>query len=212
MANDNITLIKGLEAMENSLDVADAEQRKIAHGALDKDNWSIVAAAQKNIDRIKEFRAKFDDLKNTVLSTDLVSELGALGVELPTNSAVNGSGAAPKEPADEPEPADETRSETQAEAQPDTQPEPAAEPEPTASGFSIVDACEELIAQYPFAMMTCYSESSVSGCVAADDASAMDMKNPEQLSNGIWVDTGVSEERAKEIVNALRTYCGQQKG
>lgn len=201
MASENISLFQGLEAMEKSLDVADAEQRKIAHGALDKDDWSIVAAAQKNISTIKEFRAKFDDLKNTVLSTDLASELSGLGVEMPINSAVNGSGATPKEPADEPEPAAPEQSE------PESQPEPEE-----TSGFSIIEACEELIAQYPFAMMTCYSEPSVSEGVAADDAVAADMHNPEQLSNGLWVDTGLSDSRAREIVDALRTYCEAQKG
>ena len=219
MADENVSLLQGISFMEKCLDAALNEQRSIAHSAIDMDDWGkaqeILAAAKKNISAVEEFKKGFADYKKSVLAVDMTSELGALGVELPINSSATGDGSSPKEPADEPPPAAVTKSEPAPAPEPAPEPASASEPVPAGEeqqgGFSLVDACEELIAEYPFAMAVCYSAPSVIGCFTPDEVIASDMNNPEQLSNGVWVETDLPEDRAREIVNELREYCEQQK-
>lgn len=208
MADENITLKQGLLALEKALETALNEQRRIAHGAIDMDDWNkaqeILAAAKKNISAVEELRAGFTECKKRVLAVDLVSELSALGVKLPVNSDADGSLSADRS-SDAPAAENDTP-ETKTAAVSEGSSKPA---ENAASGFSFADELENLIAQFPFRMAVANAAAGVGELFTYDELEKNDMKAPEQLSNGLWADTGVPEDKARGAIDALKEYCKQ---
>lgn len=72
----------------------------------------------------------------------------------------------------------------------------------------IVDACEELITKFPFSMRLIYSNAKIGKFFTADNVIAEnDMSKPKQLTNGLWVETDIPEERVQAFIRGIIRYC-----
>ncbi len=214
MADETISLKQGLAAFEKALEGALSEQRKIAHSAIDMDDWNkaqeILAAAKKNISAVETLRAGFAECKKRVLAVDLAGDLARLGVTLPVNSDCTGSGSDGSSPAPSENSKDSGERENHSENSGGNPPAAgAAEDKNTASDYSFVDELELLIEKYPFKMAVANSASGVDGKFTYDELDKADMKAPEQLSNGLWAETDVSADEARGIIAALEEFCKQ---
>lgn len=72
--DEKLTLKNGTEFMDKCLDSALNEQRSVAHGAIDMDDWAkaqeILAVAKRNISLIEDLRVKFSQFKDSVKSAE----------------------------------------------------------------------------------------------------------------------------------------------
>ena len=221
MANDNIqntTLSEGIVFMEKCLDTMIAEQRKIAHRAIDMDDWNkmdeILAGTKKNIVRIESLKTKFAEFKEEALKLEF----------LPGDKTVENTKPV-EQPKPEPKPVEQPKPEPKPVEQP--KPEPVENTNPKSEANSeildmemsdfdaapktkdpIVDACEELITKYPFSMRLIYSNNKIGKFFTSDDIVAEnDMSKPKQLSNGLWVETNVPEEKIPSFIRGIMRYC-----
>ena len=221
MANDNIqntTLSEGIVFMEKCLDTMIAEQRKIAHRAIDMDDWNkmdeILAGTKKNIVRIESLKTKFAEFKEEALKLEF----------LPGDKTVENTKPV-EQPNPEPKPVEQPKPEPKPVEQP--KPEPVENTNPKSEANSeildmemsdfdaapktkdpIVDACEELITKYPFSMRLIYSNNKIGKFFTSDDIVAEnDMSKPKQLSNGLWVETNVPEEKIPSFIRGIMRYC-----
>ncbi len=72
----------------------------------------------------------------------------------------------------------------------------------------IIDACEELITKFPFSMRLIYSNDKIGRFFTTDDVIAEnDMSKPVQLTNGLWVETNIPEERVQAFIRGITRYC-----
>lgn len=196
MSEEKLSLQAGIAYMERCLDAELASQRQIAHSAIDMDDWNkaqeILAASKEAISRVEVLRGKFAEFKKfagSVKEDDSVS-------------------AAPSAPVEE-KPAAEKSEPVKAEAPAAKAEAPAQE---SAKPYSFADAVEELIEKYPFAMAVCNAAPNMNTIFTYDEVSAKaDMKKPVQLSNGLWSETAIPEDKARLITDALRKYCESRK-
>ena len=271
MANDNIqntTLSEGIVFMEKCLDTMIAEQRKIAHRAIDMDDWNkmdeILAGTKKNIVRIESLKTKFAEFKEEAVKLEFLpgdkTAENTKPVEQPKPEAkpveqpkpepkpVEQPKPEPKpveQPKPEPKPVEQPKPEPKPVEQPKPEPKPVEQPKPEPkpieqpkpepventnpkseanseildmemSDFDaapktkdpIVDACEELITKYPFSMRLIYSNNKIGKFFTSDDIVAEnDMSKPKQLSNGLWVETNVPEEKIPSFIRGITRYC-----
>lgn len=72
--DEKLTLKNGTEFMDKCLDSALNEQRSVAHGAIDMDDWAkaqeILAVAKRNISLIEDLRVKFSQFKDSVKAAE----------------------------------------------------------------------------------------------------------------------------------------------
>ncbi len=72
--DEKLTLKNGMEFMDKCLDTALNEQRSVAHGAIDMDDWAkaqeILAVAKRNISLIEDLRVKFSQFKDSVKAAE----------------------------------------------------------------------------------------------------------------------------------------------
>ena len=267
MANENIqntTLSEGITFMEKCLDTMLAEQRKIAHSAIDMDDWKkmdeILADTKKNIVRIESLKNKFSEFKAEAVKLEFLPKEKA--DEKPTSEQPKADESkdtkpieqpkpeskpepkpepkpsdAPKpepkpvepaKPAPKPEPKPEPKPAPKPAEQPKTEPKPEEKTNPKSEAKSeildmemsdfdaapkttkdpIVDACEELITKYPFSMRLIYSNAKLEKFFTSDDIVAEnDMSKPKQLSNGLWVETNIPEEKIPAFIRGITRYC-----
>ena len=72
----------------------------------------------------------------------------------------------------------------------------------------IIDACEDLITKFPFSMRLIYSNQKIGKFFTADEVIATnDMSKPKQLSNGLWVETNIPEEKVPAFIRGVMRYC-----
>lgn len=199
MSEEKLSLQAGIAYMERCLDAELASQRQIAHSAIDMDDWNkaqeILSASKEAISRVEVLRGKFAEFKKFAGS---VKEADSAG------SAVSVASAEEKPAAEK------------AEAAPIKAEVPAAKAEApeqdSAKPYSFADAVEELIEKYPFAMAVCNAAPNMNTIFTYDEVSAKaDMKKPVQLSNGLWSETAIPEDKARLITDALRKYCESRK-
>ena len=140
-----------------------------------------------------------------------------------------------EQPKPEPKPVEQPKPEPKPVEQPKPEPKPIEQPKPEPventnpkseanseildmemSDFDaapktkdpIVDACEELITKYPFSMRLIYSNNKIGKFFTSDDIVAEnDMSKPKQLSNGLWVETNVPEEKIPSFIRGITRYC-----
>lgn len=185
MSEEKLSLQVGIAYMERCLDAELASQRQIAHSAIDMDDWAkaqeILAASKEAISRVEVIRGKFAEFKKSVGNVDFTAE--------------KVSDAQPSEEKKE-------------------SPKPVEKPEAKAEAkaYSFADAVEELIVKYPFAMAVCNAVPNMNSIFTYDEVSAKsDMKKPVQLSNNMWAETAIPEDKARLITDALRKYCESRK-
>lgn len=180
--DENLSLKNGTAFMDKCLDTALNEQRSVAHGAIDMDDWNkaqeILAVAKRNISLIEDLRAKFAEFKNSVAAAEeIIGGEGGAGVPEKTsdNSAENSekSGASDGDKPNE----------------------------------EFLVQLEELIVEFPFAMAVCNEAAGIGEKFTYDSAESSSMKAPAKLSNSLWVDTAVSKSKAGELIAALREFC-----
>lgn len=178
--DEKLTLKNGMDLMDKCLDSALNEQRSVAHGAIDMDDWAkaqeILAVAKRNISLVEDLRVKFSQFKDSVKAAEDI--IG--GADVPVNN--DGSGKEPSDKSEEPEPA----------------------------GEELVKQLEELIGEFPFAMAVCNEAAGIGESFTYDDAVSAKMKKPAKLSNSLWVDTAISGSKAEELVKAVREYCANK--
>lgn len=178
--DEKLTLNNGVAFMEKCLDAALNEQRSVAHGAIDMDDWAkaqeILGVAKRNISLVEDLRAKFAEYKKEV---DSAAE------------TIGGVSEAPAA-ADESAPAENV-------------PEKAAEEPP--AGDEFLAQLEELIIEYSFAMAVVNEAAGIGDSFTYNDEETASMKTPAKLSNGLWVDTSVPKSKGEELVKAVREYC-----
>ena len=81
------------------------------------------------------------------------------------------------------------------------------DPDPKAKD-PIIEACESLITKFPFSMRLIYSNSKIGKFFTADEVIAEnDMSKPKQLSNGLWVETNIPEEKVQTFIRGVTRYC-----
>lgn len=200
MSDEKLSLQTGIAYMDRCLDAELAAQRGIAHSAIDMDDWDkaqeILAASKDAISRVEMLRGKFAEFKKIAASI------------------ADGSAASAVEAKPAPQKAAETAAQAAPAAEAKPAPEKAAEPGKDAakSGFSFAAAVEELIEKYPYAMAVCNAAPNMSNIFTYDEISAKsDMKKPVQLSNDLWAETAIPEDKARLITDALRKYCESRK-
>ena len=72
----------------------------------------------------------------------------------------------------------------------------------------IIDACEKLITRFPFSMRLICSNQKIGKFFTADETTAKnDMGKPRQLSNGLWVETNIPDEKVTTFIRGLTRYC-----
>ena len=94
--DEKLTLKNGMDLMDKCLDSALNEQRSVAHGAIDMDDWAkaqeILAVAKRNISLIEDLRVKFSQFKDSVKAAEDI--IG--GADAPAaNGGDNGSSGKP---------------------------------------------------------------------------------------------------------------------
>ena len=176
--DEKLTLKSGMDLMDKCLDSALNEQRSVAHGAIDMDDWGkaqeILAVAKRNISLIEDLRVKFSQFKDDVRAAEDI--IG--GGDAPAKNDEGAGKAKAGKPA-----------------------------QPECDGAEFVKQLEELIDKYPFAMAVCNEAAGIGESFTYDDNESAKMKKPVKLSNSLWVDTAVSADKAEQLVNAVREYC-----
>lgn len=132
---------------------------------------------------------------------------------------------APEAPKPQPKPAEPPKPQPKPAEPPKPQPKPQPVSKPTMNfdvldmdmsdddddkGASdpIIDACEDLITKFPFSMRLIYSNPKIGKFFTTDEVIATnDMSKPKQLSNGLWVETNVPEEKVQTFVRSVMRYC-----
>lgn len=175
--DEKLTLKNGMDLMDKCLDTALNEQRSVAHGAIDMDDWAkaqeILAVAKRNISLIEDLRVKFSQFKDSVKAAEDI--IG--GADAP---ALNDG--EDKESSDKSDTAE-------------------------AADGELVKQLEELIVEFPFAMAVCNEAAGIGESFTYDSAESSKMKKPAKLSNSLWVDTAISKDKAEQLVSAVREYC-----
>ncbi len=195
MSEEKLSLQAGIAFMERCLDAELASQRQIAHSAIDMDDWNkaqeILSASKEAISRVEVLRGKFAEFKKFAGSVKEADSVAA-----PAASAEEKPSAEKSEPVKAEAPAVKAETPVQDSAKP----------------YSFADAVEELIEKYPFAMAVCNAAPNMNTIFTYDEVSAKaDMKKPVQLSNGLWSETAIPEDKARLITDALRKYCESRK-
>lgn len=179
--DDNLSLKNGTAFMDKCLDSALNEQRSVAHGAIDMDDWAkaqeILAVAKRNISLIEDLRVKFSEFKDSVAAAEEI--IGGADAPAKNDSGAKESSDKSSDTSDEPEPADD----------------------------ELVKQLEELIVEFPFAMAVCNEAAGIGENFTYDSTESDNMKKPAKLSNSLWVDTAISKSEAEALVSALREYC-----
>lgn len=187
--DDKLTLKNGTDFMDKCLDAVLNEQRSMAHGAIDMDDWGkaqeVLAIAKRNISLIDDLKAKFAEFKNSVRAAE---EIIGGGAGVSENANVSAASVPEEKPA-----ADTAEAEHSDEA-----------------NEEFLVQLEELIGEFPFAMAVCNEAAGIGANFTYDNAEAENMKKPAKLSNSMWVDTAVSKSKAEELVRALREYCANR--
>lgn len=180
--DEKLSMKNGVDFMDKCLDSALNEQRSLAHGAIDMDDWGkaqeILAVAKRNISLIEDLRAKFSEFKNSVAAAEEVIG-GGEGVS--ENNADNAAGTSEK---------------TDAGSSDGDQP-----------NEEFLTQLEELIVEFPFAMAVCNEVAGIGEKFTYDSGESSNMKAPAKLSNSLWVDTAISKSKAGELIAAVREYC-----
>lgn len=182
--DDKLTLKNGTAFMEKCLDTALNEQRSMAHGAIDMDDWGkaqeILAIAKRNISLVEDLRVKFAEYKKSVQAAeDIIGGNDAAGAVPDTSAGAVNETAAVSEAVIE-------------------------------ANEEFLVKLEELINEFPFAMAVCNEAAGIGDIFTYDNAEADSMKKPAKLSNSLWVETAVSNEKAEELIKALREYCANR--
>lgn len=98
--DEKLTLNNGAAYMEKCLDAALNEQRSVAHGAIDMDDWAkaqeILSVAKRNISLVEDLRAKFAEYRKSV---DAAVETIGGGAEAPAAAPESLPEKEPEEPA-----------------------------------------------------------------------------------------------------------------
>ena len=229
MANENsqnAALSEGIAFMEKCLDTMLAEQRKAAHNAIDMDDWNkaeeILAATKKNIVRIEGLKNKFAEFKAEAVKLEFLS--GEQPEPKPAEQPKPEQQPKPEpkpeqQPKPDPKPAEQPKPEPKPAEQPKSSPGSEAkneildmemtdfDPDPKAKD-PIIEACESLITKFPFSMRLIYSNSKIGKFFTADEVIAEnDMSKPKQLSNGLWVETNIPEEKVQTFIRGVTRYC-----
>ncbi len=211
MSDEKLSLQAGIAFMERCLDAELSSQRAIAHSAIDMDDWEkaqeILAKSKEAISRVEVLRGKFAEFKKAASG---IAEAAAPAAPAPASPAAQ---AAPA-----PAPAAQTAQAAQAaQAAPAPAPQKPAEPAPAAhasakADFSFAAAIEELIEKHPYAMAVCNAAPNMNNIFTYDEVIAKeDMKKAVQLSNGMWMETAIPEDKARMLTDALRKYCESRK-
>lgn len=234
MSDEKLTLQAGIAYMERCLDAELSSQRAVAHSAIDMDDWDkaqeILAKSKEAISRVEVLRGKFAEFKKFALGNAPAEPVSAHSTSNSAHStstsapnAAPAANAAPSAPAASekvaapaPAPAANTAHNANAAPTAPAAPEKAANPAPakeTAKGeFSFAAAIEELIEKHPYAMAVCNAAPNMNNIFTYDDIIAkQDMKKAVQLSNGMWAETAIPEDKARLITDALRKYCESRK-
>ncbi len=196
MSEEKLSLQTGIAYMDRCLDAELASQRSIAHSAIDMDDWEkaqeILAKSKEAISRVEMLRGKFAEFKK--IAASILDGTAAPGIKAPEHKA-------PEHKAPE------------AMAFEMTAPEPEKRPaEPAKPSFSFVDAIEDLIGKHPYTMAQCHSAQNMNKFFTMDEATARsDFRKPVQLSNAMWVETEIPDEKAHLLVDALRKYCDRKQ-
>ena len=128
------------------------------------------------------------------------------------------------QPAEQPKPAPKPVEQPKPAPKPVEQPKPApAAPKPnpldmemtdfdmdedTPTTKLVVDACEKLITKFPVSMRLIYSNSKFVKFFTTDQIIAdNDMSKPRQLSNGLWVETNIPDEKIQTFIKGITRYC-----
>lgn len=196
MSDEKLSLQTGIAYMDRCLDAELASQRSIAHSAIDMDDWDkaqeILAQSKEAISRVEMLRGKFAEFKRIAAS---IAE-GAAAPEI----------KAPEHKASEQKAPEVMAFEMTA---PEPEKKSAA---PSKSAFSFVDAIEDLIEKYPYPMAQCHSATNMNKFFTIKEATAKsDFKKPVQLSNAMWVETEIPDDKAHLLVDALRKYCDRKQ-
>ncbi len=205
MSDEKLSLQAGIAFMERCLDAELSSQRAIAHSAIDMDDWEkaqeILAKSKEAISRVEVLRGKFAEFKKA-----------ASGIAEAATPAPASPAAAPAaQAAPAPAPA------ATAQAAPAPAPQKPAEPAHAAhasakADFSFAAAIEELIEKHPYAMAVCNAAPNMNNIFTYDEVIAKeDMKKAVQLSNGMWMETAIPEDKARMLTDALRKYCESRK-
>lgn len=196
MSEEKLSLQSGIAYMDRCLDAELAAQRQIAHSAIDMDDWNkaqeILAASREAISRVEVLRGKFAEFKKCIDAENLPSS---------DNKAEEAKSAASEKAHVESAAKEESKAET-----------PAAGSKPEVKAFSFADEVEGLIEKHSFAMAVCNAVPNMNSIFTYDEVSAKaDMKKPVQLSNGMWAETAIPEDKGRLIIDALRKYCESRK-
>ncbi len=184
--DEKLSMKNGVDFMDKCLDTALNEQRSVAHGAIDMDDWGkaqeILAVAKRNISLIEDLRAKFSEFKNSVAAAE---EIIGGGADVPEKNADNSLKTS-----------DDTSAKSDAGSADGEQP-----------NEEFLVQLEELIVEFPFAMAVCNEAAGIGEKFTYDSAESSNMKAPAKLSNSLWVDTAISKDKAQELISAVREYC-----
>lgn len=202
MSDEKLSLQTGIAYMDRCLDAELASQRSVAHSAIDMDDWDkaqeILAKSKEAISRVEMLRGKFAEFKK--IAASILEGTAAPGIKAPEHKA-------PEHKAPEIMAFEMTAPEPKA---PEAEKKPA---EPAKPSFSFVDAIEDLIEKHPYVMAQCHSAQNMNKFFTMDEAAAKsDFKKPVQLSNAMWVETEIPDEKAHLLVDALRKYCDRKQG
>jgi len=208
MSDEKLSLQAGIAFMERCLDAELSSQRAIAHSAIDMDDWNkaqeILAKSKEAISRVEMLRGKFAEFKKAASGIADVSAAPAPAAPASTAQAA---------PAAAPTPAPAPTAQKHAEPTPAPAPTaPAPAPAHAKAEFSFAAAIEELIEKHPYAMAVCNAAPNMNNIFTYDEVIAKeDMKKAVQLSNGMWAETAIPEDKARLITDALRKYCENRK-
>ncbi len=181
MSDEKLSLQAGIAYMDRCLDAELAAQRSVAHSAIDMDDWD---KAQEILSKSKEAISRVEMLR------------GKFAEFKKAAASITEGTAAPEAKAPEAKAPEADKKSA----------------EPAKSSFSFVDAIEELIEKYPYPMAQCHSATNMNKFFATEEAVAKsDFKKPVQLSNAMWVETDIPDEKAHLLVDALSKYCERKQ-
>lgn len=181
MSDEKLSLQTGIAYMDRCLEAELAAQRSVAHSAIDMDDWN---KAQEILAASKEAISRVETLRTKFAEFKKVA------------ASIEGGAAEHKAP--------------ESEKKPEKPAEPAKDGAKPA--FSFVGAIEELIEKHPYTMAVCYSAPNMNNFFTMDEVIAKsDFKKPAQLSNDMWVETAIPDDKARLLVDALRKYCESRK-
>ncbi len=219
MSDEKLSLQAGIAYMERCLDAELSSQRAIAHSAIDMDDWDkaqeILAKSREAISRVEVLRGKFAEFKKAaagIADASASAPAQAAPAPAPAASAPAPAAAPAPAPAAQAAPAPAPAAQAPAPAA-QAAPAPEAPAAPAAHAkFSFAAAIEELIEKHPYAMAVCNAAPNMNNIFTYDEVIAKeDMKKAVQLSNGMWAETAIPEDKARLITDALRKYCESRK-